>query len=236
LDVSGNARIGGVGGSLTIGQFNSSTAVGAIGGQLFFGATRDDGEQPTIVNRQYGGTDISELVIFKPNDPNPTAFGPDRIRLRGGAIAFDTYPSASDSFVAENIRMFIDRLGNVGIGTVDPSFNFDVSGNVRITGNCRATSYTTTSDYRIKENVRNLDDTYNIDDLKPVTYLNTESEKQDIGLIAHEVQEVFPFLVTGEKDDKVMQGINYNGFIPILIKEIQDLKRTIIELKKSLSQ
>ena len=236
LDVSGNARIGNVGGSLTIGQFNSSTAVGAIGGQLFFGATRDDGEQPTIVNRQYGGTDISELVIFKPNDPNPTAFGPDRIRLRGGAIAFDTYPSASDSFVAENIRMFIDRLGNVGIGTVDPSFNFDVSGNVRITGNCRATSYTTTSDYRIKENVRNLDDTYNIDDLKPVTYLNTQSEKQDIGLIAHEVQEVFPFLVTGEKDDQVMQGINYNGFIPILIKEIQDLKRTIIELKKSLSQ
>jgi hypothetical protein len=46
----------------------------------------------------------------------------------------------------------------------------------------------------------------------------------NIGLIAHEVQEHFPFLVTGNKDDSEYQSINYIGLIPLLIHEIKELK------------
>ena len=56
-----------------------------------------------------------------------------------------------------------------------------------------------------------------------------------MGFIAHEVQEVFPFLVSGEKDGEAMQTINYNGFIALLVKEIQELKRENIEIKKRLA-
>ena len=52
-----------------------------------------------------------------------------------------------------------------------------------------------------------------------------------MGFIAHEVQEVFPFLVTGEKDGESMQSLNYNGFIAVLVKEIQDLKKENYILK-----
>ena len=56
--------------------------------------------------------------------------------------------------------------------------------------------------------------------------------KPDIGLIAHELQLHFPQLVTGERDGTNIQTINYIGLIPILIREIQQLKKDNIELKK----
>ena len=73
--------------------------------------------------------------------------------------------------------------------------------------------------------MQNLDATvYNTDKLRPVSYLNTVSNKQSMGLIAHELQEEYPFLVDGEKDGATNQSVDYIGLIAILIKEIQDLK------------
>jgi hypothetical protein len=57
--------------------------------------------------------------------------------------------------------------------------------------------------------------------------LNKLSLKQDIGLIAHELQEYYPYLVTGIKDGPINQSVNYTGLIPVLIKEIQELKQRI---------
>ena len=48
------------------------------------------------------------------------------------------------------------------------------------------------------------------------TFYNTKTNKDDIGLLAHELQEIYPFLVTGEKDGDNLQSVNYIGLIPIL--------------------
>jgi hypothetical protein len=61
--------------------------------------------------------------------------------------------------------------------------------------------------------------------LNPVTYRNKQTNKQDIGLIAHELQEYYPELVTGEKDGRDIQSVNYIGLIPVLINEIKNLKK-----------
>jgi hypothetical protein len=118
----------------------------------------------------------------------------------------------------------------VAVGkSLGSGYALDVSGNVN------ATSYNTPSDYRIKENVTQIDSTF-VDKLNPVTYLNTKSGKQDIGLIAHELQEIYPELVNGEKDGEQFQSVNYIGLIPVLIKEIQDLKKEIILVKTELNE
>jgi hypothetical protein len=65
-------------------------------------------------------------------------------------------------------------------------------------------------------------------------YINKESKREDIGLIAHELQEIYPFLVNGEKDGHEYQSVNYIGLIGILIKEIQDLKKRIVILEQKL--
>jgi hypothetical protein len=113
--------------------------------------------------------------------------------------------------------------------TLDVSGSLNVSGNVKIFGDVEAVSYNAISDYRMKENVVPLDDSFTIDGLNPVTYNLKSSCKKDIGFIAHEVQEFYTFLVSGEKDGKKTQSLNYNGFIGILTKEIQVLKKKVAE-------
>jgi hypothetical protein len=120
----------------------------------------------------------------------------------------------------------------------DVSFNGNlvVGQNVNVKNNLYAenievTIITTTSDYRVKENPILLNETFFVDSLKPMFYKNKISNKEDMGFLAHEVQEIFPFLVNGEKDGKEFQSLNYNGFIALLVKEMQELKQRVYILE-----
>jgi hypothetical protein len=119
--------------------------------------------------------------------------------------------------------------GNVGIGinSLNPSTALYVSGTTT------STDFNAISDYRIKENVHALDEGDTIDGLRPVKYLNKLTKGLDIGLIAHELQEFYPFLVKGEKDGPENQSVNYIGLIGVLIKEIQELKARVSKLEKN---
>ena len=146
-----------------------------------------------------------------------------------GGLIFSTKPADFTYTSLPVERMVIDTNGNVGIGTTNPgSYRLNVNGNVN------ATSYNASSDYRIKENVVPISDTsYNIDNIRPVTYTNTKMERQDFGVIAHELQEQIPFLVNGEKDGEHHQSVNYNGLIGLLLNEVQQLKKRVQELEQS---
>ena len=93
-------------------------------------------------------------------------------------------------------------------------------------------STTYSSDYRLKENVEDLGEEHTINELKPVKYYNTNLHRNDYGLIAHELQEKYPFLVNGEKDGTDPQSINYNGLISLLVHEVKNLKKEFLELKE----
>jgi len=96
------------------------------------GGITDDGDynNSVIETRKYAGIESTELLLFKGNDiANVSNVGPDRIRLRAAAIAFDTYPAASSVRTSENIRMYIDQSGNVGINTVVPRAKLDIYDN-----------------------------------------------------------------------------------------------------------
>jgi hypothetical protein len=100
----------------------------------------------------------------------------------------------------------------------------------------QGTSFNASSDYRVKENVVPLDESFTIDGLNPVTYNLKSTGRQDIGFIAHEVQEFYPFLVSGEKDGKDIQSLNYNGFIGILTKEVKDLKKKVSDQEARIAE
>jgi hypothetical protein len=94
------------------------------------------------------------------------------------------------------------------------------------------TQFKSTSDYRIKTDIHDLDSKlHNVDNLRPVIYKQVQNNNVNIGLIAHELQEYFPFLVDGEKDGEKTQAVNYIGLIGVLIKEIQDLKKRVNTLE-----
>ena len=96
-----------------------------------------------------------------------------------------------------------------------------------------AGTITSGSDYRIKEDINPLQlEDYSVDKLNPVTFKFKKDGKESIGLIAHELQEFYPFLVEGEKDGENIQRVNYIGLIGVLIREVQELKREVQELKQ----
>jgi hypothetical protein len=140
LDVTGNIRCST---GLFVGTDNGDTNVGSVSGAIYFGGTYNDYgyNHSAILSRLYDWTESSELVIFKGNDlhynVDTNSFKPDRIRLRAGAIAFDTYGSPSLDYAAENIRMYINNSGNVGIGTISPAYKLDVAGDINFTGTFR---------------------------------------------------------------------------------------------------
>jgi hypothetical protein len=91
------------------------------------------------------------------------------------------------------------------------------------------------SDYRIKTDIIPLCDTdFTVDSLNPVFYHNIVSKTNDIGFIAHELQEHLPFLVNGEKDGEQYQSVNYNGLIGLLVSEIQSLKKRVSQLENNM--
>ena len=111
------------------------------------------------------------------------------------------------------------------IGSTNISKNFAVDGTTTLA------SVALISDYRIKDIIEPLNDSYSVDNLKPIKYLNKKNGATEIGFIAHELQEVFPYLVTGEKDGPETQTVNYIGLIGILVQEIQKLKAEVSELR-----
>ena len=85
-------------------------------------------------------------------------------------------------------------------------------------------AFNTSSDYRLKENQSAISNAISrINQLKPYTFnfKANPSEKID-GFFAHEVQELIPYAVDGEKDGEEMQGIDYGKLTPLLTAALQE--------------
>lgn len=94
-----------------------------------------------------------------------------------------------------------------------------------------------TSSIRFKDNVRNMGESSDfVMDLRPVTfnYKNDKFKKQKFGLIAEEVNEIAPSLVSYD-DEGHPYAVNYHELPTILLNEIQKLYKRIevLELKIS---
>jgi hypothetical protein len=79
--------------------------------------------------------------------------------------------------------------------------------------NSTTTNFSTTSDYRLKENVAPMTGALNtVSLLKPVTYKWKEDGSDGQGFIAHELAEVMPDCVSGEKDAvKIVDELDEDG-------------------------
>ena len=132
----------------------------------------------------------------------------------------------------------ISNTYSVCIGATSGSTGiFQVFGDAWINNTCYAQSFNAYSDYRIKENIGTIDLLeYNVDKLNPVIYNQKTDNSINMGFLAHEVQEYFPFLVSGSKNGPDTQSINYTGLIGLLTKEIQELKNDNKKIKNLITE
>lgn len=106
-------------------------------------------------------------------------------------------------------------------------------GGISVSGT--TTTFATSSDYRLKENVAPMTGALNVvAQLKPCTYSWKSTGESTQGFIAHELQEVVPECVVGEKDavdekgNPRYQGIDTSFLVATLTAAIQELK-TIVD-------
>ena len=201
---------------LNQGSITKSTAIGY-------------GANITLTNQIVLGTSTEFVCI-----PSNRGLSIGKTTAPGSGYALDVSGSINlTGEIYQNGSIFVSGSGgsssNSITGGLFVSGDISCNGDLLVIGSVEAASYNATSDYRIKDNVRNLDEQDTISNLRPVKYFNKQTNKQDFGLIAHELQSEYPDLVSGEKDGQELQSVNYIGLISILIKEVQELKRITAE-------
>lgn len=130
--------------------------------------------------------------------------------------------------------------GNVAIGTNSAVQELAVAGDIGLTGEIVGIS-----DARVKKNIHAISNATDIvNALNPVSYeyrtdhFNNMSlpEGKQFGLIAQEVEQVIPDMVTAHSSANGMdlKGINYNELIPVLTKALQEQSSLIKTQQKML--
>ena len=245
FDISGSEKMritsGGVGIGITnptrqlsvLDRINIKASSTSGSANLLFGDSDDDG----IGQIKYDNSDNS--MRFQVNNTQ-------RMRITSGG-----YVIIGDSSTAIGGQLTVDNSANTndtllrledagGTGTHTQIEFRNTNGTVgTITTVGTTTAYNTSSDYRLKENIVEMAGALDrVSQLKPSRFnFITDADKTVDGFLAHEVQEIVPEAITGQKDavDKDgnpdYQGIDQSKLVPLLVGAIQELKAEIEILK-----
>ena len=156
------------------------------------------------------------------------------INVADGALVPDT-TNTKDLGTNNNRWQDLFLSGNASVAG-------DITGNsATITNAVSAASYTTTSDYRTKTVEGSLRDAthlvMSVDAIMGKRDTDTQSRAM---FIAHELQEVVPWAVFGDKDAEdvdgmpVYQTVDYSSLVPVLWSALQEANDRIEELEQRL--
>lgn len=217
IDSSGNVLIGQTsntqGGRLVITGSAGTADDLVINTNASYAELQSFNSKPLVLNRQ----------------GNNLYFGTSTSSVAGGAITFFN-PQAINTYI--NVG---HKTGSTnGASFYVASYNGVQIGDIAQSGTT-AVVYNTTSDYRLKEDVKPIANALDrVSKLNPVTYKwkNADNEFGE-GYLAHELAEVCPLAVTGEKDavnedgSIKPQNVDYSKVVALLSASIKELKAIV---------
>jgi hypothetical protein len=194
---------------------------------------------------EYGDiyTDTSNNMVFR-NGSGAT----ERMRIAANGYVYinnSTSTASQDGHIsiAATVagQQCIDSWNSATSGTrFHAKFRDNTAATVRgsITSDGANTAYVTSSDYRLKENISLLTNALStVVQLKPSTWTWKENQEAGQGFIAHELAEIVPQAVTGEKDavdangNPQYQGVDTSFLVATLTAAIQELKAELDTVK-----
>jgi len=209
------------------------------------------GSSTVVENSSYGTVQIglnrqgTGALTFETGPVNTTTTERMRIDSSGnllvgttsGALAYTTnsgaaiYPDGSHVNSRDGgICAYYNRITSNGDIVVFNKSGVTV-GSISVTAS--ATAYNTSSDRRLKENIADADDAGSLIDAIQVRKFDwkTDGTHQRYGLVAQELNHVFPEAVSIPDNEEEMQSVDYSKLVPMLVKEIQSLRNRITELE-----
>jgi hypothetical protein len=147
------------------------------------------------------------------------------------AMAIGTY-TAKDFFIGTNSaqRLMVTSGGNILMGTTtDNGERLYVSGAIRATS-----TITANSDIRIKSNITKIENALEkVGQISGYTYNTNYDEKRHGGVIAQEIDKVFPEIVNTGNDG--LMGVEYGNISALLIEAIKEQNIKIKNLETLLA-
>jgi hypothetical protein len=201
----------------------------------------------------WGQVYIAAGQAWSPPNPAASAFVQTHINetmwiAADGALAkHDGTPSAP--LTVQNTAPGNARNTNIALARVGASDKVTLVGSVQTDG--ASVYYNTASDYRLKTIVGTLDDPWPLIERLHVHLGHFDAQPETVLplLLAHEVQEVAPYAVTGEKDavddggQAVHQQLDVGKLTPLILAALvsqcainQDLERRVAAVEASLAQ
>ena len=168
----------------------------------------------------------------------------------GGEIRFDG-ASEYDTFYIDNY------MGNARIHNIDENNYFEIIGGKGIKVNplydrddseyyvdpnlnsrintIYATAYYYDSDKTLKKDIKLIENPIEkIKELNGVEFTWKENDKEDIGLIAQEVEEVLPVLVSTNEEG--LKSVKYGNIVSVLIEAVKEQQNQIEELESRIDE
>ncbi|MDD3030082.1 MAG: tail fiber domain-containing protein [Alphaproteobacteria bacterium] len=169
------------------------------------------------------------------NDKGDTVIHPGEIKLVGEPFSIElTADMSNGGNPAFSLKGGCTTLAS---GT-EPLVNYaagcqpvqQVLGDVTVVGQLEATGLYAvtfiynTSDRRLKENIKPIDKALDrLGKIKPVSFTLKATGQKSLGVIAQDLEKVYPELVRNEKDG--FKSVAYDGLIAPLIASVQELKK-----------
>ena len=243
---SGDLHVSTLGSKFTLGLELNSSAHGDFGikastPRLTFEPTAD-GQSSRVQFCKTDGTLWGSIYGF--NDTEIMQFTADvftfktsstermRVDLSGNLfVGCDTTPSATVHGFAVNPAGVV-RTSRNGTAAASHYIFYNDNGQVGdINTSGTATAYNITSDQRLKENIADAP-AGNIDAIRVRSFdWKADGTHQTYGMVAQELIDVAPEAVSQGETEDDMWGVDYSKLVPMMIKEIQDLKAEVAALK-----
>jgi len=146
----------------------------------------------------------------------------------GGDVQASSINTADNQDDTSYSVSFVSATGiGVSVYTDATQLNYNPS-----TGLLVAQDFNSLSDIRFKDNVETIDGAVSkIQQLRGVEFDWKKTPGSSVGVIAQEVQAVYPQLVT-EGEEKIT--VNYNGLVGLLIQAVKEQADEIAALKEKL--
>ena len=239
---SNNVIVGSYAGYYSTGSYN--TFIGGSSGSGYYMTT---GSKNTIIgnyNGNQGSLDIrtaSNYIVLSDGDGNPRGIFDGSGSFFVGTTSTPASSGAGSAFVSdgENRWKLIQNHNTTDPRALQSFYNPNGAiGSIQTSGS--ATSFNTSSDYRLKNTIAPMTGALaKVALLKPCTYKWNCDGSDGQGFIAHELAEVVPQCVTGEKDavnedgSIKSQGIDTSFLVATLTAAIQELKAEFDAYKAS---
>lgn len=182
-----------------------------------------------VTNGQHN-VSIGQLSLYYGNSSNNIGIG--------NRAGFNVSTGSGNTLIGHQADISDGSYSNstaLGNGASATQSNAIQLGNSSITLLRSQVSLTVASDRRLKERI--MDTRYGLKDvmrLRPVDYVMSTNQLQQVGFIAQDVQAIVPEVVTGKEGDLSkgdILGITYEKLVPILTKAIQEQQVLIEQLK-----